>query len=411
MPESREASDSKQSKASERSRGRGPTLAKDINRKRVYQLIKQRRSTSRVEVAKLLHLNKNTVNSIVDEMLANGFVLEHGPQTTSTAGRKPILLGFNACNKWSIGVQLTSTVIHWAITDMYAKPLSSFSMSLESASPESMVKALVSGIEQIARQHRLSDCIGICVGIPGLIEAASGIVIQSSHLEWHHVSLLDMLRNQVNIRLQLDNSVKLASLGELWHGAGQGLDNFIYCNFGNGVGCSIMINGTIVRGDRNAAGELGHFVVNEHGPICRCGNTGCLEAWVSLPSIMERISDITGIPKSVMSMDWIVSEFASGNKVVIDEITQAGHYIGKALSYVTNLLNPKLIICDGPLMQASQHLFPLITEQIRKGSIDVTFDHLLLKQSGLFPLASCIGAAASVIQAWEEDLVTFESTT
>ena len=399
------------SKSSERSRGRGPTLAKDINRKRVYQLIKQKRNTSRVEVAKLLRLNKNTVNSIVDEMLAHRYVLEYGPQATSVAGRKPIMLGFNADNKWAIGVQLTSTIIHWAITDMYARPISSFSTPLESASPERIVNALADGFRQVARQHPLADCIGICVGVPGLVDISSGSVIRSSHLEWQHVPLLDMLRSQVNIPLQLDHSMKTASLGELWHGAGQGLDNFIYCSFGNGVGCSIIMNGSIVRGDRNAAGELGHMVVNPHGPYCRCGNRGCLEACVNLPAIAERISERAGIAKNVISMDWILSECASGHNVVMDEITQAGRYIGQALSCVTNLLNPKLIICDGPLMQASPYLFPLIEEQIKQLCLDVTFDHLILKRSELSPLASCIGAAASVIQAWEEDLVTFEATT
>ena len=108
-------------------------------------------------------------------------------------------------------------------------------------------------------------------------------------------------------------------------------------------------------------------------------------------------------------MDWILSECASGHTAVMDEITQAGRYIGQALSCVTNLLNPKLIICDGPLMEASSYLFPLIEEQIRQHCLNITFDHLILKRSELAPLASCIGAAASVIQAWEEDLVTFES--
>src|SRR5690606_22992905 len=98
-------------------RGRGPTIAKDINRKLVYQLFKQKRVTSRVEVANELSLNKNTVDSIVDEMLTHDFVREIGPQETQTAGRKPIIIHFNADKKWAIGIQITSTIIHWTVTD------------------------------------------------------------------------------------------------------------------------------------------------------------------------------------------------------------------------------------------------------------------------------------------------------
>lgn len=393
------------------SRGRGPTLAKDINRKLVYQTIKQRRNTSRVEVAKLLHLNKNTVNSIVDEMLANQFIQEFGPQITNNAGRKPIKIGFNAKRKWSIGVQLTSTDIYWAVADLYAKPLASFSTPLESTSPNQVAAMLLSGIKQISAQFDLSCCIGMGIGIPGLIEGGLGKIIYSSHLGWNHVDLLSILKTQINLPIQIDHSVKLASLGELWYGAGQGLDHFIYCNFGNGVGCSLILNGALVRGATNAAGELGHIVVDPSGPLCSCGNKGCLEACINLPSMLKRIGQSMKKPAKRITLDWVLKELAANNEIVTQEFKRAGQYIGQALSYVTNLLNPKLIICDGPLMRASSFLFPIIEEKLKRQCLADNTRQLILSKSELFPLTSCIGAAASIIQTWEGELVTFESTT
>lgn len=129
---------------------------------------------------------------------------------------------------------------------------------------------------------------------------------------------------------------------------------------------------------------------------------------VSLPSILERISQNMGHP---VSFDWALSELASNNEIVVREFTQAGRYTGQALSYVTNLLNPKLIICDGPLMQASSFLFPIIQEQLKQRCVSLNVDRLTLLRSNLYPLTSCIGASVSRIQAWEEALVTFESTT
>jgi len=392
-----------------KSRGRGPTLAKDINRKLVYHQIKQERDTSRVEVAKQLHLNKNTVNSIVDELIAAGFVHELGQQPTHTAGRKPIRIGFHAENKWAAGVQLTSTDIHWAVTDLYANPLDSFSVPLRAAAPDTVVAALAEGVQRLSAKYPPAHCVGLCLGIPGLMEASSGTVIRSSHLGWEDVPLLAMLKKRINnIHLQLDNSVKLASLGEMWHGFGQGVQNFVYCYFGNGVGCGFIVNGAVVRGEANAAGELGHLVMDPRGPLCRCGNTGCLEAYVSLPSFLQRMSRSLGKSVKTASFEWVLSELESGNKAVAFEFDQAGRRIGQALSYVVNLLNPKLIICDGPLMRASRHLFPVIEEELKRRCLPTAAEQATLVRSKLVPWASCIGAAARAIQAWEEGMDSFE---
>ncbi|NHN29327.1 ROK family protein [Paenibacillus agricola] len=389
-----------------KSKGRGPTLAKDINRKLVYKQIKHERSTSRVGVAKQLQLNKNTVNSIVDELVAAGFVQEFGLQETNTAGRKPVIIRFNAQSKWAIGVQLTSTVMHWVVTDLYANPLDSFSVALASSTPEQVVAALLVGINRLAAQYSPAHCIGICLGIPGLMGAGGSKVIRSSHLGWHDVPILSMLQNKIDISIQLDNSVKLASLGELWHGSGQGLAHFVYAYFGNGVSSGIIIHETIFRGESNAAGELGHMIIDPEGPLCGCGNRGCLEALVSIPALLTRMGRIA---EKAISLDWVFAELASGNPQVAAEFEQAGRYIGQALSYVVNLLNPKLIICDGPLMQASAYMFPFIEEELKSRCLWITSDQVTLVRSKLFPLASCIGAAASVIQSWEEGMDSFQS--
>ncbi|MGI2296700.1 ROK family protein [Paenibacillus sp. GXUN7292] len=394
-----------------KSRGRGPTIAKDINRRLVYQLIKQKRITSRVEVANELKLNKNTVNSIVDEMLAHDFIIERGPQETQTAGRKPIIIHFNASKKWAIGIQLTSTVIHWTVTDLHAKPIHSFSVPLQACTPEHAVLAIEFGVRELLRTYPIDSCIGMGIGVPGLMNAETGTIIRSSHLNWNNIPFLKLLSDKIGLPMQLDNSVKLASLGEAWHGLGQGVSNFVYCYFGNGVGCSIMMNNMILRGDVNAAGELGHIVTEPGGELCGCGNRGCLETSISLPAIMKRLKpySVSATHQAPLdAMEWIAAELKQGSSPVVEKLDQVGEQIGQALSYVTNLLNPKLIICDGPLMEVSDYLFPIIEKQLKARSVSSTVDKLQLARSELFPLASCIGAAANVIQAWEEVLIAFD---
>lgn len=391
-----------------RSKGRGPTLAKDINRKLVYNHLKERRQTTRAEMARELQLHKNTVNAIVDELAEAGYTRDLGRQTTAGAGRRPTLVQFHAANKWAVGVQVTSTIIHWAVTDLYARPLESFSRPLESVEPRQVAAELAQGIARLYDTYPKAACIGVCLGIPGLIGMNPGHAIRSSHLGWIDVPLYEMLRADdaigADIPLHIDNSVKLATLGERWHGGGRELTDFVYCYFGNGIGCGSIVGGGIVRGDDNAAGELGHFVIEPNGPPCGCGNRGCLEALVSLPAISRKISEaLSAAPGAALSTDELLSALAGKDERVAAIVEQTGMYIGRALSYVANLLNPSLIICDGPLMQIYARLLPFMLQELRQRSVPSVGARIALAQSQLYPYASCIGAAANVIGIWEQE--------
>src|SRR5690606_38594467 len=151
------------------------------------------------------------------------------------------------------------------------------SVPLQACTPEHAVLAIEAGVRELLRTYPIDSCIGMGIGVPGLMNAETGTIIRSSHLNWNNIPFLELLSDKICLPMQLDNSVKLASLGEAWHGLGQGVSNFVYCYFGNGVGCSIMMNNMILRGDVNAAGELGHIVTEPGGELCGCGNRGCLE--------------------------------------------------------------------------------------------------------------------------------------
>ncbi|MCK1993575.1 ROK family transcriptional regulator [Peribacillus muralis] len=386
-------------------RGRGPTLAKDINRRTIYNVIKQKRSTSRIELAKMLKLNKNTVNTIVDELIHAGFVQDIGQKKTTSAGRKPTIIEFQAKNKWTLGVHLSSSVIHFAVTDLYAQPLEKFSIPIEQPTPETVVFTIKSALDRITNTYSQDHCIGIGIGIPGLINKNRTHVIQSSHLDWMDVPIIQELQNEIQMDyILLDNSVKLATLGEMWYGMGHGVSNFIYCNFGNGVGCGLISDNKLIRGETNAAGELGHVIIDSHGPKCICGNYGCLETIVGLPFIFERLSKKAAVPIENITMDWVVDQIAANNDLVLSDLEQVGNAIGHSLSQIINLLNPKMIICDGPLMKAAYFLFPIIEQKINSDSVSLLANEVKLERSQLYPMAGCIGAAALMIESWEDEV-------
>lgn len=393
------------------SRGRGPTLVKDINRKLVYSLLKERMKSTRAELAVLLGLNKNTVNTIVDELISGGYIRETGLQSRGGAGRKAIGIEFEAGQRKAIGLQLTSSAVLGVVTDLYANSIHSLERPVKDKRPEAVSELIAECVQELAAPYNADSLVGVGLGIPGLIDASGERVLGSTHMGWRDVAILPMLQQHIKQRILIDNSVKLASLGELWHGKASGAKNLAYCSFGTGVGCSLIIGGEIVRGEYGAAGELGHTVVEPEGPCCSCGNIGCLEAVVGLPAIYERLATKLEIAVSEMNEHWLIQQAEQGNETVLEEFRRVGKAIGHALSSAVNLLNPKVLICDGPLMKASALLFPIMEEELSRKTISFIGNKAELAVSALYPWTGSIGAAASIIGLWERQADPLEPIT
>ena len=383
------------------SRSRGPTLAKNINRKLIYASLKKSRTATRAELAAKLHLNKNTVNSIVDELIAFGFIREIGLQKQRGAGRRAIGIEFAASSRQAIGLQIVQRMIQAVVTDLYATPLQTFNYHLPNTEPETIVKAIGGLVDQIKETPVVQKLVGIGVGVPAIINSAHDTVIASSHLGWNQIPIKQMLEASFSTEALFDNNVKLATLGELWHGIGQENSHFTYCSFGTGVGCGFIVGGQLIRGQFELAGELGHIVVDPGGPSCACGNTGCLEALVGLPAIYSRLSGKTGIPVEQWDVS-MLAELSHARHPAIDaELSKVGRWIGQALAHIVTLLNPKYIICDGPLMIVADQLLPIVREEMWKHALSYAVKDVRLVRSALYPYTSAIGAAASVIAKFE----------
>ena len=140
---------------------------------------------------------------------------------------------------------------------------------------------------------------GIGFGFPGQVDYKKGIVRLSPNIPgWVNVPIAEMIEKEFNITTKVDNDVRCAALGELNYGAGVGCENLICITVGTGIGSGLIINGKLVRGASNAAGEIGHIKLqNTGGPLCGCGDRGCLEAYASGPCIVamaeEYIQDST----------------------------------------------------------------------------------------------------------------------
>lgn len=249
------------------------------------------------------------------------------------------------------------------------------------------------------------DIEGIGFGFPGQVDYQAGIVKNAPNIPgWVEIPIAKIFEDEFHIPTRVDNDVRCAALGELKYGAGKGTENLICITVGTGIGSGLIINGKLVRGASNAAGEIGHIKLQmQDGPICGCGDTGCLEAFASGPAIVAMAEDYIKGGKSTKYREmangnpitpYIVCEAAKAGDPVAKRIfTIVGEYIGVGLASVVNLLNPEKIIIGGGVADAGDLLICPLVETLKKRSMKIAGETVEIVPAQLGNTAGVIGAS------------------
>lgn len=272
---------------------------------------------------------------------------------------------------------------------------------------EYTINNMKQAIRDLMTETKLSakDIEGIGFGLPGQVDFKSGIVRLITNIPgWVEIPLAKMIEDEFHIPTRIDNDVRCAALGELNFGAGKGCENLICITVGTGIGSGLIINGRLVRGASNAAGEIGHIKLQMHdGPICGCGDTGCLEAFASGPSIVAMAEEYILGGKSTKYREmanggaitpFIVAEAAkAGDPVARRIFTRMGEYIGIGMASVVNLLNPERIIVGGGVADAGDILLTPLKETIKKRAMKIAGETVEVVPAQLGNTAGVIGAS------------------
>ena len=248
------------------------------------------------------------------------------------------------------------------------------------------------------------DIEGIGFGFPGQVDYKTGIVKLLPNIPgWVNVPIAQIMEDEFHIPTRIDNDARCAALGELFTGAGKGCENIVCVTVGTGVGSGIIINGKVVRGASNAAGEIGHIKLEmKDGLICGCGDTGCMEAYVSAPSIVAMAEDYIKGGKSTKFREmanpeisaYIVAEAAkAGDKVAQRIFKIMGEYLGIGLSSVVNLLNPEKIIIGGGVADAGDIFLNPVRETIKSRAMEISGNAVQVVPAELGNRAGVIGAS------------------
>lgn len=309
--------------------------------------------------------------------------------------------------KYRIGVDVGGTNVKIALVDLsgeisYSKIFPTRAEMGYEYTITSMKEAISTLLKETNNTKETIEGIGF--GFPGQIDYKKGIVRLSPNIPgWSEVSITTEIEKEFGIPTRVDNDVNCAALGELHFGAGVGCENIVCITVGTGIGAGIIINGKLVRGASNAAGEIGHIKLSMHdGPLCGCGDRGCLEAFASGPAIVAMAEEYIKGGKSTkyreMAEDGItphiVAEAANQGDAVAQKIFAIiGEYIGLGLASVVNVLNPEKIIIGGGVAGAGEILFNPIKETLLKRAMPISGSAVQVVPAQLGNNAGIIGAS------------------
>ncbi|MGZ9226598.1 MAG: ROK family transcriptional regulator [Anaerolineales bacterium] len=364
---------------------------------------------SRTDLAEEMGLTRAAVTTIINDLIANGIILETESRTTSS-GRPPVVLEINPSHGLVAAIDMGATHLSVALGDFSARILEEVEVPFRiDNGPEKCLKEADRVLHELLQKRRLTtvDLLGIGVGVPGPVITEQGTVMAPPIMPgWDRFPIRARLEEQWKTPITLNNDAELGALGEWAYGAGRGERNLAFIKVGSGIGAGLIINRQIYGGTTGSAGEIGHLTVDENGPLCNCGNHGCLEAFAGGHAIASQARKLVASGKRTLlsekSVDALtahdVAEAARRGDLPAQEILKrSGTYIGIAIAGLINLINPSTVIIGGGVAQVGDLLTSPIRQAVRQRSLRASEHGVKITTAMLGRRSSLIGALVQAI--------------
>ncbi|MFB6724797.1 ROK family protein [Kribbella sp. NPDC056345] len=365
------------------------TSLREANRARVLGVVRQHGPLTQVEIAAASGLSAATVSNMVRELDQAGMV---GLSRSIRNGRRAVLVSLASGGGLLAGVAFGERDVRVAIANESREILAQQLMPLQAD------HAADDGMERVARlladlaetvSSGVEEIAAIGFGLPTPVDSVSHQAGSDAVLPgWRGVNVAEEMTGYLRAPVALDNTANLAALGELRSGALQGVRNGCYLKFSYGVGAGIVLNGDVFRGSAGTAGEIGHVTIDENGPICRCGNRGCLDTFVGSRALISSLAASHG----PLRLKDIVQRALAGDLGCRRVIEDAGRRVGVAVAGLVNLLNPEVIVVGGLLAEAGDLVLLPLREALDRCAIPSAAATVELRPAALGDDADVLGA-------------------
>lgn len=367
-----------------------PSALREANRARILECLRDHGECAQVDLARQTGLATATVSNIVSELEASGDVV------VRPVGRRRVV-GLAPRSGFLVGIDCGHAHTTVAVSDLAFEILAEQRAEAEGLIPArdrlEQAAELLSEVLATAGVDR-SDVVGAGLGLPAPINQSTGRVGSPTILPgWVGIRAADLADSVLDlpVPVRVDNDANLGALAEWMRGAGIGTTNMVYVKLAEGVGAGLIVNRELYSGASGTAGEIGHTTVDEFGDVCRCGNRGCLETFISGQRLIALLAPSLGPGLTVTE---IVHRAAQGDRACHRVLEDVGRQLGRAMADLCSVLNPEMIVLGGELAQASDVVIPVIREFVQRCGVPSAADYLKIRSAQLGDRAHVRGALA-----------------
>jgi len=349
-------------------------------------------------------LSAASVTNVIRELIDEGIVIETGLEE-SDGGRPRAMLGMNPGYGYVIGVDVGETRTRVELFDLTMAEQARAEYALNRAAEHDVdvvVEQIVAGVNAVIADSGVhpDKVLGVGIGVPGVIEQGPEVFVHGQTYGWDAVPLERLLRAHLNLPLLFDNGAKTTGQAELWFGAGRGTEHAAVVFVGSGVGASLVSGGATYHGATSSAAEFGHVTLVLGGRKCRCGATGCLEAYAGAEAILERY----GRPMAADDQEIALAELigaAETSPLAAAILDETALYLGAGIGTLINLFNPeRVILCGWAGLLLGKRLLPEIRESARQHSLRHPFASTSIEIGTLGPEVVALGAATLPMESF-----------
>ncbi|GAA2640236.1 ROK family protein [Paractinoplanes durhamensis] len=375
---------------------------------RILRLLRDEGAVSRAELGDRLELTRPRLLAEVERLITAGLIAEAG-MAASRGGRRSTLVEIHPRLRFA-AVDLGASSIDIEVVNGRLEPVATYR---EAADIRSGPKVILQRVNELLAKARIDgayerlDAVGI--GVPGPVSFRDGVPVSPPIMPgWDRYPVRELLAREHSCPAVVDNDVNIMAIGERHGGVAHSVDDFLFVKIGTGIGCGIHLAGTVFRGVDGCAGDIGHIQVDANGPVCSCGNAGCLEALFSgaalardalaaarageSPALAERLAGRLAGGEELTARD-VAEGAAEGDVTCIRLIREGGRRVGGVLATLVSFANPSMIVIGGGLAQLGHVLLAEIRSVVYRRSLPLATGNLPVVLSELGGRAGVTGAA------------------